>query len=100
MKWHTFLKKKYTKLFHYALLFDEFFYLVTHQRLIRFQADRSILHKYWILMEKANPDGTGPENEELCKEFNVNKFSYLFDGEFRFLKDFLYNLAKHKTLFA
>jgi len=88
MKWHTFLKKKYTKLFHYALLFDEFFYLVTHQRLIRFQADRSILH------------GTGPENEELCKEFNVNKFSYLFDGEFRFLKDFLYNLAKHKTLFA
>lgn len=28
----------------------------------------------------------------ICKEFNVNKMSYMYDGEARFIRDFLYEL--------
>jgi len=100
MKWNRFLKNKYTSLLPYAIIFDEFFYLLTHRRLIRYTADRAIIHKYWILFEKANPDGSGPENEELCKEFNLNKFSYLIDGEARMLREFRFNLGKYRKYFT
>lgn len=91
MKWHLYFKNKYTLLLEKALLLDELMFIVTHKRLLRYHSDRAIMHNYAIHMRTAKPDGTGNENEEMCKQFNVNKFSYLIDGEQRFIKEFFYN---------
>ena len=71
-----------------ALYFDEFFYILSHRRLIRFQADRGIIHKYKIKSELC-AKGDKKACNELCSEYNLNKYSYLTDGELFFYKDFL-----------
>lgn len=70
----------------HALLLDEFIYLVSNQRLIKYDADRAILHKYKIITNKCKAD---PKCFDVCKEYNMNKFSYMFDGEGLFIKGFL-----------
>lgn len=68
------------------LLLDEFVYLVSNYRLLRYEADRGILHKYKLGVEKCKGD---IKCYDLCKEFNLNKFSYVFDGDSLVTKDFL-----------
>lgn len=48
---------KYKELMALALYFDEFFYILSHKRLIRFAADRGIIHKYRILSEACAKGG-------------------------------------------
>lgn len=75
----------------YALLLDEFIYLISNQRLIKYSADRAILHKYKIMVTKCKGN---PKCFDVCKEYNMNKFSYMFDGEGLFIKDFLKKFRK------
>lgn len=82
-KYGQFFKDKYTTLIPYALILDEFIYLISNYKLIKYNADRGILHKYKIFSKKC------PGCEDACKEFNLNKFSYLWDGEAQFIKSFL-----------
>jgi len=74
-------------------------------RLIRFSYDRAILHKYKKLFDGCNinngdsdlgADFVNPDCIDICKEFNVNKMTYLIDGEARFIHDFMYVLHKNR----
>ena len=84
---------KYDKLFSVALLLDEFVFLISHERLIEFPVDRAILHKYKTLVQECENNKSLDDSDGacqiLCREFNVNKFSYLFDGEGRFIRSFM-----------
>ena len=84
-KFAVFLKDKYSTFFKYVLLLDEFVSIVYGEKLLKYSADRAILHKYKILAGKCRG---GKECYDICKEFNLNKFTYLFDGESVILKDF------------
>lgn len=52
-----------------------------------------MMHKYIILFSTCH----GKCNT--CNEFNINKFSYLIDGEGRFLKSFMFRWLKFKKYF-
>lgn len=88
---------KYGKIFNLGLLLDEFIYLISNYRLITSQSDREIMHRYKVTIEKCEK-GDQEFCNELCKEFNINKFSYLIDGEGDFIKSFNYELERLKPL--
>lgn len=81
-------------MFYISLLLDEFVYILSNYRLIDYRDDRVILHKYMLMLNECNVSKSSQRCVSLCKEFNINKFSYMFDGEGRFVKDFLMKFNK------
>ena len=73
---------KYGEIVKFLMLLDEFFFIVTEQRLMEEDIDRAVFHRYILLLDKCKKS---PENikacEDVCRQFNVNRFTYLFDGE-------------------
>lgn len=92
LKYVKFLKVIFSTAFKHALILDEFVELISNYKLIRYNADKGILHKYKILVE------TCATNPKMCggimKEFNLNKFTYMFDGTAPFINDFLLRYTK------
>ena len=81
---------QYGKIIKYFLLLDEFIYIVAGARLIGSPFDRKLFRRYVKLVENCAKDPTKPENcAALCQTFNVNKFSYLFDGPIHTFKRFM-----------
>lgn len=76
-------------MFKLALVLDEYVFLVSHKRLIRFRSDRAILHKYIILMKKCKKNPNHSMCDTVCEQYNFNKFTYFMDGEGAFIKDFI-----------
>lgn len=86
---------KYTEFIKMGLLLDEFVYLISNYRIIKSAADRAAFHKFSILIQKCEKDqGDRTACDPLCKEFNVNKFSYIIDGEPDFLNRFVVQYGK------
>ena len=80
-KYFDFWKDKYGKIIKYLLLLDEFVYIVAGARLMGSALDRRLFRRYVKLVENCEKDPTKIENcAPLCDSFNVNKFSYLYDG--------------------
>lgn len=92
LKYGKFLKALFSTALKHALYLDEFVELISNYRLIRYNADRGILHKYKIIVEGC---ATNPKMcSALMREFNLNKFTYMFDGTEPFIKDFLSRYTK------
>lgn len=86
---------KYVEIYNLALLMDEFVYIVSNLRLIPNKFDRGILHKYRVVTKACVENQADKENcLALCKEYNVNRKSYLFDGEQKFIDVFLEEFNK------
>ncbi len=77
---------------------DEFVYLVANKRLIDNNSssmDVAIFKEYQNLF--TDEDDPDPEKlEEICKEFNINKYTHLVDGENDFIENFLANFNQIK----
>lgn len=86
------LSFKYEKYIGTLLLLDEFVYIITDKRLLPNKIDRQILQRYILIIQKckANPKKLS-ECEELCKQFSLNKFTYMFDGEQYIFKKYIEN---------
>ena len=89
-KYGQYFYDKYNTLMKYVLVLDEFVYLISNFRLIQYDADRGIMHKYMVVTNKCKSD---PKCFSICQEYNLNKFSYIFDGEALFIKDFMKRFA-------
>lgn len=76
------------------LFIDEFIYLISYERLIPFKKHRSILRKIYLEIEACHQDQS--KCAELCKQFDLNKFSYLIDGETLIIKEFLKNYERFR----
>lgn len=74
----------------HVLLLDEFVYLISNYKLLRYDADKGILHKYKAITK----DCLAGQCDALCGEYNLNKFSYMFDGDSLLTNDFLKRYQK------
>jgi hypothetical protein len=76
------LYDKYNIVVKMILNFDEWIYLVSGRRLIESHTDRATLRRYILIIDKCKQNTQKIDNcAEFCKQFNVNKFTYMFDGE-------------------
>lgn len=87
---------KYVDVVKFLLNLDEFYYLITHDRLMSSPMDRAIFRRFALLIDKCKKNPTQlSECADLCKEFSMNNFSYLFDGESTVWDD--YNTAFNRV---
>ncbi len=72
---------KYAIIFNNVMLLDEFAYITTNEHIVSKSGDRNILKRYILLAKKCKKRPVFEECQDLCKEFNLNRFTYLMDGE-------------------
>lgn len=90
LKFSKVLYDKYGTIFKFLLLLDEFIYLITGRHLMENAADRITYSRYILLIEKCKGSPDTPSMcIEFCRNFNLNKLSYLFDGEKEVIRDYL-----------
>lgn len=89
-KYIDLLADKYMDVVRYLLNLDEFYYLITNDRLMKSALDRAIFRRYYLLIDKCkkNP-GKAVECFDICKEFSFNTFNYMFDGESKPWEDYV-----------
>ena len=83
------LGEKYVDLFGYMLMLDEFIYFFTDQHLMEEKLDRQIFHRYYKMIYMCREDPSSKVCEDICRHFNLNKFSYMFDGESTVIDDYV-----------
>lgn len=99
-----FIKSKTYSLYQIMLLYDELFFTVFHKELITNNFDRQLIHKYLLETQLCEKEGFVPnarnQNQKikkncqnLCKNFHLNNFTLLFDGDYNLINDFLNNLS-------
>lgn len=92
------LSDKYDKLFGLMLVMDEFMYLISGYGLFNAQ-DRIIYNRYVKIIQKCKADPSKPENcQEVCQEFNLNRFNYMWDGESKVIKYYIENYQRYWLL--
>ena len=88
-RWMIYFVDKYEIIVSYLLMWDEFIYILSNTRLMKYTADRIILKRYVVFIRECKVSPRNPNCRWLCLEYNVNKFSYLYDGEARVIRDFM-----------
>ena len=72
---------KYGEIFKLITIMDEFMFLISGQRLILEEDSRTFI-KYVAIIDRCRMDNTKIAScADVCREFNLNKFTYLWDGE-------------------
>lgn len=70
---------------------DEFLYLISGKRMFK-PKDRNTFHRYYIYLAKCKKDSTKIDNcADVCREYNLNRYKYLWDGESEAISVFLRN---------
>lgn len=91
LKYIDTLWEKYGEIMRFVNVMDELMLLLSGKRMID-PIDHAIFHRYAIIINKCKKDTKKIENcAEVCREFNLNKFAYMFDGETLVLKKFMEN---------
>ncbi len=86
---------KYLEIMKMLMLLDEWVFFTTGKRLMASATDRAIYKKYIIITQRCVSDPNKLANcMDFCREFNVNKFSYMFDGELKPIDNYLDNFTK------
>jgi hypothetical protein len=87
------LWEKFGEVYRFINIMDEFMFLISGKRLIE-QVDHAIFHRYIMILKKCRADNTKIENcSDVCREFNLNRFNYMWDGEAVVIKLFLKNYS-------
>ena len=100
------MNQKY-ELFKMFLTMDEWMYLTVDRRLVETATDRAILRRYTQIIARCQLlKGNLQECADFCREFNINKFTYMFDGETHIITqiisnflDFYKDISHPSTLF-
>ena len=81
LKYIDTLWDKYGEVFRFINVMDELYLLFSGKRMID-PIDHAIFHRYAIIIDKCKKDTSKIENcADVCREFNLNKFNYMWDGE-------------------
>ena len=84
------LAEKYMEVVQYLLLLDELFFVLTDHRLMEEHLDRAIFHRYILIIKKCRENPNEPTAcEDVCREFNLNRLTYMFDGESKVFLNFI-----------
>lgn len=63
------------------MLLDEWIFLATGRRLVSSATNRAVFRRYMAIIDKCKANQDVENCIELCREFNLNRMSYMFDGE-------------------
>ncbi len=75
---------------------DEYVQLVFNLKLLN-KFDRKIFLRYDLILNKCDNDSKNlDECADYCKEFNLNKYTYMFDGEGKAIERFLKKYLVYK----
>lgn len=90
-KYVDLLWDKYGEIFRLLTIMDEFMFLISGQRLMPVEDSRVFL-RYTAIIDRCRVDNTKIANcADVCREFNINKFNYMWDGEPKVITTFVDN---------
>lgn len=90
-KYIDLLWDKYGEIFRLLTVMDEFMFLISGQRLMGVEDSRTFL-RYTAIIDRCRLDNTKIAScADVCREFNINKFNYMWDGEPRVITTFVDN---------
>lgn len=90
-KYIDLLWDKYGEIFRLLTVMDEFMFLISGQRLMGVEDSRTFL-RYTAIIDRCRLDNTKIAScADVCREFNINKFNYMWDGEPRVITIFVDN---------
>lgn len=64
-----------------VLTLNEWVFLTTNFKLIEKDSNRNLLKRFIVVIEKCDSDKSVESCSNFCREFNINKFTEMFDGE-------------------
>lgn len=89
IKYIDLLWEKYGEIFRFINVMDEFMLLISGKPMIE-SIDHAIFQRYGSIIKKCKADTSKIANcADVCREFNLNKFTYMFDGEVAVIKAFM-----------
>lgn len=89
------LNRKYAIIFRYFVILNELLYLLTDTYIIE-PVEQAVYKRYALQTKLCKKKGTLKACADLCKEFNLNQFSFMWDGEKLVLEDMK---VKYEVLF-
>lgn len=90
-KYIDFFWDKYGEIFKLLAIMSEFMFLISGQRLMVAE-DSSTFLRYITIIDRCRLDSSKIAScADLCREFNINKFTYLWDGEPKMITNFVDN---------
>ncbi len=90
-KYIDLLWDKYGEIFRLMTIMDEFMFLISGQRLMGVE-DSRVFMRYVSILDRCRVDNTKiAACADVCREFNLNKFNYMWDGEPRVITTFVDN---------
>lgn len=88
------LSDKYKVIFRLLATMDEFLFLISGQRLME-DEDKATFLRYSVIIDKCALDNTKiAACADVCREFNLNKFTYMWDGEPKVVDNFITQYEK------
>jgi hypothetical protein len=88
------LNDKYVNVVHQLILFDEWVSIISNRHLFSDSAHLNMLKRLVLNVQKCKKKPNIATCALLCEEFNINKFTWLFNGEVKPFELFLRNLNK------
>ena len=93
-KYIDLLSDKYRVIFRLLTTMDEFLFLTTSQRLMS-DEDKQTFMRYTAIIDRCALDNTKiAACADVCREFNMNKFTYMWDGEPKVIDYFIIQYEK------
>lgn len=90
-KYIDLLWDKYGEIFRLLTVMNEFMFLISGQRLMP-PEDASIFMRYVSIIDRCRLENTKiAACADVCREFNINKFTYMWDGEPKMITTFVDN---------
>lgn len=89
------LNRKYAIIFRYFVILNELLYLLTDTYIIE-PVEQAVYKRYALQTKLCKKKGTLKACADLCKEFNLNQYSFMWDGEKLMLEDMK---IKYEVLF-
>jgi len=89
------LNRKYAVIFRYFIILNELLYLLTDTYIIE-PVEQAIYKRYALQTKLCKKKQSLKACADLCKEFNLNQYSFLWDGEKLVLEDMK---VKYEVLF-
>lgn len=80
---------KYGEIFRLLTIMDEFLFLISGVRLMNDENKQTFL-RYSAIIDRCRMDNTKiAACADVCREFNLNKFTYMWDGEPKVINEFI-----------
>ena len=89
------LYKKYSVLFEALLTLDEWMFFATNQSFFDNPDMRTVFKRYALIVSTCKENMSIQYCAPVCREFNLNKFSFLWDGESEPLNTYIKNYNKY-----